>query len=496
MFALNSEMGALRFLVLAHLLAAAFADDVKLNNKAFPADFMFGCATAAYQIEGAWNEDGKGVNIWDHITHTNPNYTLNGDNGDITCDSYHKYKEDVSLLKAMNVSHYRFSIAWTRILPNGYTNKINQPGVDYYNNLINELIANNIEPLVTLYHWDLPQTLQDVGGWPNEIIVDLYAAYAETCFKLFGDRVKYWMTFNEAKQTCSMGYGEGTNAPGIKAAGFGDYLCAHNVLKAHAKAYHIYDDTYRAEQKGNVGIVIDSNWWEPATNSTEDKEASETKLHFTFGWYANAIFNGDYPAIMKEKIGKRSLAQGFLKSRLPSFTNDEISFIKGTADFLGVNTYSASLVAPVEVDEMAGGYEADAEVKSWFADEWQRGAPPWLVVTPWGSRKLLNWIQKTYNPSKIIITENGYADADGTLEDDDRINYIQQYLSNIKDAMDYDGVNVVGYTVWSLLDNLEWVYGFTCKFGLYQVDFNSPNRTRTPKKSVTFYKNLIAKDVW
>ncbi|XP_023022880.2 myrosinase 1 [Leptinotarsa decemlineata] len=484
-------MAPLRSLVLVLLFSvASFA--AELNNKYFPDDFMFGAATSAYQIEGAWNEDGKGENIWDHITHRNKTFTHGGDNGDITSDSYHKYKEDVAILKAMNVTHYRFSIGWSRILPNGFTNQINDLGVAYYNNLINELKSNNIEPLVTLYHWDTPQAIQDIGGFPNGIIVDLFADYAELCFKLFGDRVKYWMTFNEPKQPCNHGYGSGDYAPGIQSPGIGEYMCSHNVIKAHAKAWHIYNDKFRAEQKGQVGIVIDSNWWEPASDSAEDKEASETKLHFTFGLYANPIFNGDYPKVMKDKIKERSLAQGFKESRLPPFTEKEIAEIKGTADFLGVNTYSSSLVShDKEVDKMAMGYVKDSEVKDWFDDSWEKGASDWLTVTPWGSRKLLKWIKDTYNSPRIIITENGYSDFDGTLDDDKRIHYISTYLSSIKDAMDEDGVDIFGYTVWSLLDNLEWTFGFTNKFGLYNVDFNSPNRTRTPKKSATFYKNLI-----
>ncbi|CAG9813261.1 unnamed protein product [Phaedon cochleariae] len=479
----------MKFLYILCSLASCYA---ALNNKKFPADFMFGAATSSYQIEGAWNEDGKGENIWDYLLHTNRTYSLNGDNGDITCNSYHNYKEDVALLKNLNVTHYRFSIAWARLLPNGHINEINEAGVEYYKNLISELRANNIEPFVTIYHWDLPQALQDEGGWPSSNIIDVYADYARLCFRLFGLDVKYWMTFNEPKQTCWQGYGVGTNAPGIKSPGIGEYWCAHNVLKAHAKAWHIYDEEFRPRQKGQVGIVIDSNWWEPATNSSEDQEASETKLQFTFGLYANPIFNGDYPEVMKSHIKRRSLAQGFQKSRLPEFTPKEIEYIKGTADFLGVNMYSASLVAAKQNQDVDGmGFDHDDEVKVWYSESWKKGASPWLVVTPWGMQKLLRWIKNQYNNPRMIVTENGYSDYDGTLNDDDRISYIQGYLSGVRDAMVEDGVNVFGYTVWSLLDNLEWVYGFTNKFGLYHVDFNSPNRTRTAKKSVGFYQNVI-----
>uniref|UniRef100_A0A0S7EH84 Putative glycosyl hydrolase n=1 Tax=Chrysomela populi TaxID=154003 RepID=A0A0S7EH84_CHRPP len=479
----------MEYLYILCFLASCYAT---LNNKKFPDDFMFGTATSSYQIEGAWNEDGKGENIWDRLLHTNPNFTVNGDNGDITCNSYHKYKEDVALVKDLNVTHYRFSLAWARLLPNGHVDQINDAGVQYYKNLIRELRANNIEPLVTIYHWDLPQGLQDEGGWTSSDIVDRYADYARLCFRLFGGDVRYWMTFNEPKEFCWQGYGEGTNAPGIKAAGTGEYLCAHHVLKAHATAWHIYDEEFRSTQNGQVGIVLDTNWYEPATNSTEDKIASDTKLQFIFGWYANPIFRGDYPEVMRNNIQRRSLAQGLTKSRLPEFTPEEIEYVKGTADFLGLNTYSSMLVQPRKyTDVSAMGNEYDSEVEEWYDDSWPKGASPWLVVTPWGIQKLLRWIKNEYNNPRIIITENGYSDYDGTLDDVDRINYILQYLSGIRDAMDEDGVNVFGYTVWTLIDNLEWVFGFTNKFGLYHVDFNSPNRTRTAKKSVGVYQNII-----
>ncbi|XP_056632045.1 myrosinase 1-like [Diorhabda sublineata] len=480
-------MLTLWFFVLGLILNYTVADD----NTVFPEDFLFGVATSSYQIEGAWNVDGKGENNWDRILHTRPNFTADGKNADDTCKSYEKYKEDVKLLADLNVTHYRFSLSWSRILPNGLINHVNQPGVDYYKNLISELKANNIEPFITLFHWDTPQYIEELGGWPNENIIDWYSDYARLCFQLFGEDVQNWMTFNEPKQTCSRGYGRGDYAPGIKSPGVGEYLCIHNVIKAHATAWHIYDEEFRKHQKGKVGIVIDSNWWEPY-NETEDKEASEKLLQFTFGMYANPIFIGDYPSIVKDSIEKRSLAQGFSKSRLPEFSDEEIKYIKGTADFLGLNQYSTSYVkATVNADPTGMGYDFDPEVDSWYDETWETGASPWLSVVPWGIKKMLQWIKKTYNNPDVIITENGYSDDDGTLEDDKRIEYIQSYLSNVKSAMDDDKVNVKGYTVWSLLDNLEWTYGFTNKFGLYKVDFESEDRTRTAKKSVEFYKKLI-----
>lgn len=202
------------------------------------------------------------------------------DNGDVACDSYHKYMEDVEMLKYLEVNHYRFSLSWSRILPTGLVNKINQPGVNYYKNLIAALKHEGIEPFVTLYHWDLPQPLLDLGGWPSPLLVDYFADYARLAFELFGDDVKYWMTFNEPHQTCQSGYGYGINPPGYISNGVGNYLCAHTILKAHAKAYHIYDEEFRAKQNGRVSIVVDAYWYEPASDSDQDKEAAERALQF------------------------------------------------------------------------------------------------------------------------------------------------------------------------------------------------------------------------
>ena len=252
----------------------------EFTTKRFPKNFLFGVATSAYQIEGAWNEDGKGENIWDRYLHEKPS-TASFQNGDIACDSYHKYLEDVQLLKYLGVNYYRFSLSWSRILSTGYVNKVNQAAVDYYKNLINALKENKIEPFVTLYHWDLPQPLQDIGGWPNPLLVDHFADYARLAFALFGDDVKNWMTFNEPKQTCQYGYGYGLFSPGYASDGIGSYLCAHTIIKAHAKAYHIYDKEFRSQQNGRISFVIDTPWYEPGSDSDQDKEAAERKLQFS-----------------------------------------------------------------------------------------------------------------------------------------------------------------------------------------------------------------------
>ncbi|XP_056630382.1 lactase/phlorizin hydrolase-like [Diorhabda sublineata] len=462
-----------------------------LNNKRFPDNFLFGTATASYQVEGAWNIDGKGENNWDKVTHSTPSPVRENATGDIACDSYHKYREDVDILKTLGVNHYRFSISWSRILPTGFTNKINQDGLTYYANLIEKLKENDIEPVITIFHWDTPQDLENIGGWTNEVIIDLFEKYAELLFKTYGNDVKYWITFNEPKQTCQGGYGSGEMAPVIKSPGIGEYMCVHNVLKAHAKVWHVYNDQFRENQKGHVGITIDTQWAEPNSNIEEDVQAAERFLQFTFGWYANPIINGDYPEVMKKLIADRSEKQGFEKSRLPVFTDEQVEFIKGTADFLGVNYYTTRMVQhTTDPQTMVYDWIADMEIHSYQKDEWPSTASNWLKIVPWGFRKLMNWLKATYGDIPILITENGVSEDGSSLEDDIRIYYFQEHLSNLRDALD-DGVNIFGYTAWSLMDNFEWMKGYTEKFGIYSVNFSSPNRIRTPKKSADYFKYVM-----
>ncbi|XP_050512620.1 myrosinase 1-like isoform X1 [Diabrotica virgifera virgifera] len=471
------------------VLSTSFATTINVSK--FPKDFMFGTSTASYQIEGAWNEDGKGENIWDRVIHRVPSPVIDNSTADIACDSYHKYKEDVAMLKHLGVTHYRFSLSWSRILPTGFNNKINPLGIAYYKNLIKELRANNIESLVTIFHWDTPQPLENLGGWTNELIVDRFVDYAKVVFENFGDDVKYWLTFNEPKQTCNGGYGNMQRAPLVDSSGIGEYLCTHNVLKAHAKTWHLYDKHFRSTQKGKVGITIDTAWLEPDTNSTRDVDAAERGQQFVHGWYTRPLTLGDYPELMKKTIAKRSSLQGFSQSRLPQFTKDEIEYLKGTLDYLGLNYYTTFMARDSDdekIDDIS--FEADAQISAYQKDEWPKSATPWLRVVPWGLRKTLNWIKNIYGDIPILITENGVSDNASSLEDDTRVDYYQQHLSSLKDAMD-DGVNVFGFTAWSLMDNFEWLQGYTEHFGLYRVDFSSPNRTRTPKKSAKYFKNVI-----
>ncbi|XP_021923731.1 lactase-phlorizin hydrolase-like isoform X2 [Zootermopsis nevadensis] len=378
-----------------------------LSNYTFPPDFRFGVATASYQIEGAWNTDGKGESIWDRMTHQHPDFFFNGD---VAADSYHLYKEDVRALKELGVGVYRFSISWPRILPTGDVDVVNKLGIAYYNNLINELLANGIEPMVTMYHWDLPQALQDIGGWPNQVIADYFEEYARVLFTHFGDRVKLWLTFNEPLSFCA-GYGEWrAGAPGIDAHGIGDYMSAHTVLHAHARVYHLYDNVFRKKQKG-------------------------------------------------------------------------------TSDFFGLNHYTTNLARSGAVGETPSLIR-DAGVQMILDPSWPSSASAWLKVVPWGFRKLLVWIAKEYNNPPVYVTENGFSDH-GELRDTNRTKYITSYLSELLKAIHEDGCNVIGYTAWSLIDNYEWMSGYTEKFGMYYVNYSDPARPRVPKDSSRVMAEII-----
>ncbi|XP_050058497.1 myrosinase 1-like isoform X1 [Aphis gossypii] len=456
----------------------------------FPNDFMFGTATAAYQIEGGWNEDGKGENIWDHLVHTHPELINDGSNGNIACDSYHKYKEDVELAKNLNVKFYRFSISWARIAPSGVMNVLNEKGIAYYNSLINELINKNITPIITMYHWDLPQYLQDLGGWVNPIMSDYFKEYARVLFIHYGDRVKWWITINEPLQI-SRGYAFSTYAPYLSLNNTGYYLSAHILLIAHGKAYRLYKEMFKSTQQGKISISISGLFFLPKNaESLDDINTAERANQFERGWFSHPVYKGDYPPIMRQWIDKKSKEEGTLWSILPTFTEDEIKLIKGAADFYAFNHYSTRLVTQQSGDPNSyynsnAGYYVSVD-KSWS----KSCVASWLIPVPDGLRQLLIWIKNEYSNPPMFITENGYGDS-GQLDDLDRISYLQGYLNATLHAIHEDNCNVIGFTVWSLLDNFEWMDGIRIRFGLVKVDFNDPNRTRTPKGSYAFFKNVI-----
>ncbi|XP_069791237.1 lactase/phlorizin hydrolase-like [Narcine bancroftii] len=460
----------------------------------FPKNFAWSAATAAYQIEGAWRADGKGLSIWDTFSHT-PLKVGNDDTGDVACDSYHKIEEDLAILKELKVNHYRFSLSWPRILPDGTTRFVNEPGLNYYAQFIDALLQANIKPQVTLYHWDLPQALQDVGGWENTSTIDRFVEYANLCFQRLGDKVKFWITLNEPYNTALLGYGYGTAAPGIGTRlGTAPYVVAHNLIKAHAEVWHLYNETYRSQQKGLISITINSDWVEPRNPyKQEDIDAANRHLMFYGGWFAYPIFkDGDYNEVMKTRVREKSLAQGLAKSRLPEFTESEKQKIKGTYDYMGFNHYTTVLAFTANFGNILPMYDADRGTGTTTDRSWLRSGSFWLKVTPWGYRKILNWIKKEFNNPPIYLTENGVSEhGDQGLNDTWRINYYRGYINEVLKAIKLDGVDIRGYTAWSLMDNFEWAVGYADRFGLFYVNYTDPSLPRIPKASTKFYSTII-----
>ncbi|CAH2240549.1 jg21023, partial [Pararge aegeria aegeria] len=435
---------------------------------------------------------GKSESIWDHLTHTNPCAIKDCSNGDIADNSYHLYERDVEIMRELGIDFYRFSLSWPRILPTSFPDKINEAAVQYYNNLINELLKYNIEPTITLFHWDLPQKLQDLGGWANPYIVDWYGNYARTVFELFGDRVKTWMTINEPYQVCNQGYGDGMKAPLIDSGGVGEYMCAKHLLLAHARAYHIYDQEFRPKYGGSIFIAFSAQWYDPLDEN--HIEAAADANQFMWGQYAHPIFSesGDFPPVMKQRIAARSLEQGFPKSRLPEFTPEEIEYIRGSSDIFGLNHYFSYSVYRNE--SVYGKYKSpslldDVGVVLYQPPEWQIGESEKVKFTPWGFYNLLTQIREDYGNPPVFITENGFATYGG-VDDEHRVLYYREYLSALLDAVE-EGSDVRAYAAWSLMDNFEWMFGYTERFGLYEVDYEDPERKRTPRKSAYVYKEIL-----
>ncbi|XP_021843429.1 beta-glucosidase 42 [Spinacia oleracea] len=454
----------------------------------FPPDFVFGVATSAYQVEGGCNEGNRGPSIWDAFTHIEGKI-VDGSNGDVAVDQYHRYKEDVQLISTLGFEAYRFSISWSRIFPDGLGTKVNDEGISYYNNLINELLEKGIQPYVTLYHWDLPLHLQEsIGGWMNKDIIKYFAIYAETCFANFGDRVKHWITFNEPLQTSINGYGIGIFAPGKRED---SYLVAHHQVLAHASAASIYKDKYQEIQGGQIGLVVDCEWAEPASESVEDKNAAARRLAFQLGWYLDPIYFGDYPLEMREKLGER----------LPKFSQEERDLLQNSIDFLGINHYTSRYIAHSTDDPEGHDYYAAQEMEriaEWDEGETigERAASAWLYVVPWGFRKLLNYVTEKYNNPTIYVTENGMDDENDdlaelheVLDDRLRVTYFKGYVASVAEAI-RDGSNVKGYFAWSLLDNFEWQQGYTKRFGLVFVDYKN-GLSRHPKSSAYWWTRFL-----
>ncbi|XP_069495379.1 klotho isoform X1 [Ambystoma mexicanum] len=442
----------------AELSELAFPENNLFLYDTFPPGFLWGVGTAAHQVEGSWRQSGKGMSVWDAFTH---NHGL--PNGNVASDSVNNVLRDVEALQALGVSHYRFSFSWARLFPDGTEGSLNMAGLGYYRKLLQRLREMRVIPVVTLYHWDLPQALQErYGGWPNDTLVGLFKSYAHFCFRTFGRDVKHWITIDNPYVVAWHGYATGNLPPGVRGGRQQGYKAAHNLIKAHAAAWHLYNNLFRPTQGGQVSIALSSHWINPLNMTEQDLKACQKSLEFVLGWFAKPIYiDGDYPQSMKDN----------LSSVLPTFTEAEKTFIAGTADFFAFS------FGPVLSFQLL-----DPEMKFKQHES--------LAL-----RKILCWINAEYNHPRIFIVENSWFVSGNTeTEDAKYIYYLKQFIMETLKAIKYDKVDVMGYTVWSLMDGFEWHRGYNVRRGLYYVDFANPNKKLEKKSSALFYQKLIEKN--
>lgn len=436
----------------------------------FPDGFTWGTATSAYQIEGAWNEDGKGESIWDRFCHT-PGTIANGDTGDVACDHYHRWPKDVGLMKELGLTAYRFSISWPRVLTEG-RGHVNPAGLDFYSRLVDALLDASIEPFVTLYHWDLPQVLQDQGGWPARPTAEAFVEYADLVTRMLGDRVKHWITLNEPFVSAIVGHLEGRHAPGHSDLGEA-LAAAHNLLLAHGWAVPVIR---RNIAQAEVGIALNLSGQTPASRSVADRAAAWQRDGVINRWFLDPISARGYPADIVAHYGH---PMGFVQP-------GDLEAIAAPLDFLGVNYYARTIVRSTEVAE------ADNAPRTIRAQP-NRTEMGWEVY-PEGLYDLLGRLHFDYRFPALYVTENGaaYLDqmgADGSVHDPDRVAYLEEHLKAAARAT-AAGVPLRGYFVWSLLDNFEWTHGYSKRFGLVYVDY--PTQQRVLKSSAQWYSQVIA----
>jgi beta-glucosidase len=436
----------------------------------FPQHFLWGAATSAYQVEGSPLSDGAGPSIWHRFAHT-PGTIRDGGTGDVACDHYRRFREDVALMRELGLKAYRFSIAWARVLPGGI-GVVNSRGLDHYERVVDELLANEIQPMATLYHWDLPAALDDRGGWLNPEISQWFAEYSRAVFRRLDDRVRLWATINEPWGVADGGYLHGVLAPGHRSA-YEAARASHNLLRAHAASVA----AYRAEGRHQIGLVVNVEPKYPASPRAEDVAATRRADAYMNRQYLDPVLLGRYPEELPEIFGEA----------WPGWSPEEVAALRAPGDFVGVNYYTRC------------GTRADPE--SWpleFSDVREGGACHTEIgweVYPQGLADALSWVKQRYGDVPLYVTENGAAFPDpaqapaGDVEDPLRVAYLREHLRALRDAL-AAGCDVRGYFVWSLFDNLEWAHGYSKRFGIVHVDFAS--QRRTPKTSARFYSSVIA----
>ena len=449
------------------------------SEASFSKGFFWGTATASYQIEGAWNEDGKGESIWDRFAHT-PGKIKNGDTGDVACDSYHRWRDDIALMQAMNLNSYRFSISWPRIQPSG-SGPANSKGIAYYSRLVDALLKAHIRPMVTLYHWDLPQALEDAGGWPNRDLVGRYCDYVQLVTRALGDRVNNWMLFNEPSAFVDVGYLEGTLAPGRQS--IVDFLRASHVVNiALGEGFRALKAIHPAAR---VGTVLNMSACEPATSSDADKLAAERAHAIVNTWFLDPALRGRYPD-----------AFTFLPESLMGIKSGDMEKTRAPLDFLGINLYYRTIASATGVLHRAShAQEWLFPVKMEGGQQGPKTDFGW-EVWPKALYDVVMRVTRDYNRPVIEITESGCSynegpDAGGAIRDGRRIDYHQQYLAALARAIS-EGADVRGYHAWTLMDNFEWADGYSQRFGLAYVDFKT--QKRTIKDSGRWYGKVAAEN--
>jgi beta-glucosidase len=437
------------------------------HRRAFPADFLFGAATSAYQIEGSPLADGAGASIWHRFSHT-PGHTNGGETGDVACDHYNRWQDDVALMRELGLKSYRFSISWSRILPDG-TGAVNERGLDFYRRLVDALLEAGIQPNATLYHWDLPAALDDRGGWLNHDVSWWFADYAQVVFRALDDRVAMWATLNEPWVTSDGGYLHGTLAPGHRNH-FEAPLAAHNQLRAHAAAVQ----AYRAFGTKPIGIVVNLEPKSAASDSAEDAAAVKRADAYMNRQYLDPLFFGTYPTEMLEMFGEA----------WPNLW--DAADLVVPIDFLGINYYKRGITRHDPATPIERAIRVDNPRGTVTTLNWE--------VFPQGLTDILTWVTERYGRMPLYVMENGAAFYDppvafnGRIEDPLRVDYLREHLHAALDAVDR-GVDLRGYFVWSLLDNYEWSAGFAKRFGIVHVDYAT--QQRTIKESGKFYADVI-----
>jgi beta-glucosidase len=449
------------------------------NKIIFPEDFIWGAATASYQVEGAWDKHGKGESTWDRFTHTQGNIK-NNDTGDIADDHYRLWKKDIVLMKRIGLKSYRFSISWPRVIPAG-RGKVNQKGVDFYSKLVDGLLDAGITPFVTLYHWDLPQALEDDGGWAVRSTTEAFTDYANVVSRALGDRVKNWITHNEPSVVAWLGYETGIHAPGVK-----EYpkamRAAHHLLLSHGMAIPVIR---RNSQESEVGITLNVVWKVPASKSVMDMDGARQEDGKWFRWFADPIYGRGYPVDMVEYFTKLNA----LPSGLDFVQASDMTTIASPTDFIGLNYYNRSVHrVNVSDNEPQLVFPKPKTSENWTEMDWE--------VYPEGLTAVLGRVYFNYQPFKIYVTENGASystgpDEKGSVPDELRTKYLRTHFAAMHRAIQA-GVPLAGYFAWSLLDNFEWSFGYSQRFGIIWVDYETQKRTL--KDSAKWYKGVIRKN--